>query len=102
MTVTLSDAGEFLTVSGNTCPRGARYAEQECTTPVRTITAVIPVSGSAIPLSVRTTSPVPKKMISAVIRVLSGLTVSAPVAMGEILISNLLDTGADIIATRSV
>ena len=31
MTVTLTDSGEFESVSGNTCPRGASYARQECT-----------------------------------------------------------------------
>ena len=45
MTVSLSETGEFLSVSGNTCPRGASYARQECTLPERMITAVIPVHG---------------------------------------------------------
>ena len=31
MTVILTDAGGFVSVTGNTCPRGAAYAEQECT-----------------------------------------------------------------------
>ena len=54
MTVTVSPEGKVVSVSGNTCPRGEKYAVQECTVPVRMITAVIPVAGSEIPLSVKT------------------------------------------------
>ncbi len=102
MQVTMSDRGEFLSVTGNTCARGAKYAEQECTLPVRTITAVIPVSGCITPLSVRTSEPVPKHMIPQIMKVLSELTVSSPVEIGDVLVENILETGADIIATRNV
>lgn len=102
MTVTLSDAGDFLSVSGNTCPRGAAYAKQECTLPLRMITAVIPVEGSAVPLSVKTAAPVPKALISAVMRELSALRLTVPVSLGQVVLPNVLSTGSDIIATRSV
>ena len=102
MTVTLSDCGDFVSVSGNTCPRGASYARQECTLPERMITAVIPVSGSRTPLSVKTSAPVPKSMIQAVMTDLGRLTVAAPVRMGQVVLPNVLQTGSDIIATRSL
>ena len=102
MTVTLSDQGEFVSVSGNTCPRGAKYAQQECTLPERMITAVIPVAGSATPLSVKTASPVPKKMIFDIMEELSAVQVSAPVALGQVVLPDVLGTGVDIIATRAL
>ena len=102
MTVTLSENGSFLSVSGNTCPRGAKYAEQECTIPLRMITAVIPVNGACIPLSVKTSIPVPKRMIRQIMKTLAGLSVNAPVSAGDVIMSDILGTGADIIATRSV
>ena len=68
MTVVLSDSGNFVSVSGNTCPRGAKYAEQECTHPLRVLTAVIPVSGSKTPLSVKTSVPVPKELIPDIMK----------------------------------
>ena len=43
MTVTLSDGGDVLSVEGNTCPRGDRYARQESVQPLRMVTAVAPV-----------------------------------------------------------
>ena len=102
MTVHLSDAGEFLSVTGNTCPRGARSARQECTMPERMITAVIPVEGSACPLSVKTATPVPKKMIRDVMAALSSVRVSLPVSAGDVILHDVLGTGSDIIATRNL
>mgnify|MGYP002626249089 FL=1 len=102
MKVTLNDAGEVLKVEGNTCPRGEKYARQECTLPERMITAVMPAVGSSVPLSVKTASPVPKHLISAVMAELKKVQVTAPVQMGETVIANVCGTGVDVIATRSV
>lgn len=102
MTVTLSEQGDFLSVTGNTCPRGAKYAQQECTLPERMITAVIPVAGCETPLSVKTASPVPKKLIYDIMNELSSVQISAPVAIGQVILPDVLHTGVDIIATRSL
>lgn len=102
MTVTLSDQGEFVSVTGNTCPRGAVYARQECTLPLRMITAVIPVHGQDTPLSVKTSTPVPKHMISAIMHELSKAEVTLPVSMGQVILKDILNTGSDIIATRNL
>ena len=102
MTVVLSETGEFVSVTGNTCPRGARYARQECVLPERMITAVIPVEGSTIPLSVKTSSPIPKKLIREVMHALSMLHVSVPVSVGQVIVPNILGTGVDIVATRNL
>ena len=102
MTVFLSESGEFVSVSGNTCPRGALYAKQECTLPERMITAVIPVPGSVIPLSVKTSAPVPKSMIFRVMQALSDAQITLPVKTGQVILRDVLQTGSDIVATRSL
>ena len=102
MTVTMSPDGKVLSVSGNTCPRGEKYAVQECTEPVRMITAVIPVEGSAVPLSVKTSRPVPKAMIRQVMDILGGVRVSLPVQAGQVIVPDILHTESDIIATRDL
>ena len=102
MTVTLSEQGEFISVTGNTCPRGAKYAQQECTLPERMITAVIPVKGSETPLSVKTASPVPKKLISDIMGELAEVELSSPVSIGQVILPDVLGTGVNIIATRSL
>ena len=52
LSVTLEN-GQVTSVTGNTCTRGEIYARQECVDPQRMVTAVIPVAGSAMPLSVQ-------------------------------------------------
>ena len=102
MSVSLSDNGEFLSVTGNTCPRGAVYARQECTLPKRTITAVIPVEGCRMPLSVKTSAPIPKELIRDVMYVLGSLHIHTPIQAGQIIIPHVLETDADIVATRNL
>lgn len=102
MEVVLSESGEFVSVSGNTCPRGSAYAKQECTLPERMITAVIPVEGSRVPLSVKTSSPVPKDKIPQIMDALSSVSLKAPVRLGDVIISDILNTGSDIVATRNI
>ena len=102
MTVSVTDKGEYQSVSGNTCARGAAYAKQEFIRPMRMITAVIPVQGSDTPLSVKTSAPVPKEMIGSIMRELGKISAAAPVSIGTVIIPDILHTGSDIIATRSV
>ena len=102
ITVELDDNNEVISVTGNTCPRGDKYARQECTLPERMITAVIPVAGSETPLSVKTSRPVPKVLIRDVMRELSRLSPVLPVAAGQVVLADVLGTGADIVATREL
>ena len=102
MTVEMSGNGAFISASGNACPRGERYAAQECTCPTRVITAVLPVVGTSVPLSVKTSLPVPKDRISEIMGILSKTVISPPVAIGDVLIADVLHTGADVVATRNI
>ena len=100
MTVTLNEKKEVISVQGNTCARGDKYARQECTLPLRMITAVIPAENSAVPLSVKTAEPVPKRLIGDVMAQLKQVRVSAPVALGQVVLPDVCGTGVPIIATR--
>ena len=101
MTVTLEN-GAFVSVRGNTCKRGESYARQECVDPQRMVTAVIPVAGSAAPLSVKTRTPIQKKRIADCMRALSEVRIAAPVAAGSVVLADVCGTGVDVIATKSV
>ena len=101
MTVNL-EGGEVKAVSGNTCKRGETYAKQECTAPVRMVTAVVPVEGRMLPLSVKTRTPIPKAQIPACMAALAEVKVTAPIRIGDVVLSDVCATGVDIIATRSV
>lgn len=101
MRVELED-GRVVSVTGNGCGRGSAYARQECVDPRRTVTAVIPLEGGTMPLSVRTRAPIPKRLIAQCMKELSGVKLRAPVELGSVVLENVCGTGVDVIATRSV
>lgn len=103
LVATLDDAGTtVLAVTGNTCPRGDAYARAECTAPVRMVTASIPMEHGSLPLSVRTSRPIPKSLVFDCLRLVRAAKVRRPVAIGQVIIPNLLGTGADLVATRNL
>lgn len=89
-----------LNVSGNFCPRGIPYALQEIKEPKRTLTYLVKVKGQKEPLPVRTDVAVNKNLIFEIVSVLNELIVEAPIAFNEVIIENILDSGANIIASR--
>ncbi len=99
--VTVRD-GNVTNVTGNNCNRGETYARNEVTAPVRIVTSSVNVAGSGKPLvSVKTREPIPKEKIDACIDALRGLTVPAPVRIGDVIIADVAGTGIDIVATSS-
>ena len=103
LSVELNDKGEVLSVSGNTCPRGEKYAVDECTNPVRMLTSTVKVNGGSLPVvPVKTSKPIPKDKMFDCMKVINSEVVDAPVRMGEVIICNVCDTGADIVATNEV
>lgn len=94
--------GQVTSVKGNTCPRGEAYARQECVDPRRMVTAVVPVQDGATPLSVKTQSPIAKRLIHPCMRALAEVELSAPVEAGQVVLADVCGSGVDIIATKSV
>lgn len=89
-------------VSGNSCPRGASYAVSELTDPRRVVTAVVPTGDPLhCVLPVRSSAPFPKDKIAALLNKLYSMKVATPVLCGEIILSDALGTGIDIIATEN-
>lgn len=94
--------GRVVSVSGNGCGRGSAYARQECVDPRRTVTAVIPLEGGAMPLSVKTSAPIPRRLIAQCMSELAEVKLCAPVEMGSVVLENVCGTGVDVVATKSV
>ncbi|MCR5468979.1 MAG: DUF1667 domain-containing protein [Lachnospiraceae bacterium] len=102
ITVTIEN-NEVTSVTGNTCPRGEEYAKQEVISPIRTVTSTVKVSGGEWPtVSCKTKSEIPKGKIFEIMDSLKGVSVQAPVKIGDVLIANIADTGVDIVATSNV
>lgn len=94
--------GTVTEIAGNACKRGETYARQECIAPMRMITAVIPVEGSKMPLSVKTQNPIPKEKLFACMEALSKVKLKATIEAGSVILGDVLGTGVDIIATKSL
>ena len=103
--VMMDKAGKIMLISGNTCPRGEKYARKEVTAPTRIVTSSARVYGSKkgermVPL--KTASDIPKEKIMDVIRDLSGVSVPCPIHIGDVVIRDIAGTGVDMIATKNV
>lgn len=102
VTVTLDDNNEVVSVTGNTCKRGDSYARQECTHPERMLTSTVKVTGSRLPVvPVKSAKPVPKELLLDCMQEINRVTVQAPVHIGDVVLSNILNTGVDIVATNN-
>jgi len=92
-----------ITVAGNTCPNGERYAKNEVLHPERMITSTVPVEGGElVRVPVKTATAVPKGRIFACMEEIHKVTANAPVAIGDVVLKNCAGTGVDIIATGNV
>lgn len=97
------EAGEVVSVTGNTCKRGDNYARKEVTNPTRIVTSTVAVTGGDHAMvSVKTKEDIPKGRIADCINALKGITVEAPVAIGDVIVPDVLGLGVDIIATKNV
>ena len=92
----------IIRISGQQCARGTTYAQDEILQPRRMVTSLIAIPGRDMPLSVRTRTPIPKKLIFDCLRVIRQTVVQPPVHQGDCIIANILDTGVDVIATRDL
>ena len=102
ITVEMSGS-EIICVTGNTCKRGEVYARSEVVAPVRTVTSTMAVSGGKVDrVSCKTASPVPKEKIFEVMAEINSASCTAPVAIGDVLISDCAGTGVNVVATKAV
>ena len=101
LTVTVD--GDNVTVTGNTCPRGAEYGKNEVTNPLRTVTSSVRVTGGELPLvSVKTAGEIPKGKIFDVMDDIRRAEVAAPVKIGDVVIADAAGTGVPVVATKNI
>ena len=102
LTAVIED-GKVVSVAGNRCPRGKAYAETECIRPMRILTTTVRITGGIHRvLPVITTAEIPLDRMADAMKLIRTVTVKAPVAAGEVIIRNLLDTSVDLAASRSM
>lgn len=97
LTVEVED-GKAVSVTGNTCGIGKRYAEQEVSSPTRMVTTTV-LSDNGRPVPVKTMRPVPKDKIFDVVAEIKAAKAVLPVSIGDILIEDAAGTGVPVIIT---
>ena len=94
---------EVRSVTGNSCPRGDKFAHQELTCPMRVLTTTVAVSGGdEALLPVRTAEAIPLALHTQAMDLIRGLVVNAPIHMGDVILPNLLDTNIDLVASMDI
>lgn len=97
------DEGAMVEVFGGECKLGEEYAKKEFTNPERILTTTVRVEGGVLPvLPVRTEKPIPKKLIKDCMKKLARVVVKAPIKCGQVIYTNILDTGVNVIASREL
>lgn len=94
---------EVISVTGNNCGVGDKYAHKELTNPTRIVTSTVKVTGGMLPaVSVKTAGDIPKGKIFDCVSALKTVEVQAPVSIGQVIVENICGTGVSVIATKNI
>ena len=99
----LSVSQDLTTVTGNSCPKGEQYGLQEVLNPTRVLTTTVSIVGAIYPrLPVKTSKPIPKGKLLEAMKTIEMIKVRAPIKLGEVIMKNILETDADLIACKNM
>ena len=98
----LSKKNTIRKISGYECERGKKYAVQEMTNPLRTVTSLMRASNREKPFSVKTSTPIPKEVFLDCIKEIFDASPEAPLKAGDIVIRGVCGTEASIVVTEDI
>jgi len=96
-TLHITKKNNQIIVTGNACPRGKEYGTQEMLSPMRMLTTVKAIPNGTITL--RTTRDIPKSLYIDILKAVKTAKIKARYKVGEIFLSNVCNTGTDLIVT---
>jgi len=102
--ITVQNRGEeIISITGNDCPKGIKYAEEEFINPLRILPTMVKVLGGELPLvSVKTEKAIPKRLLLKAMTEIAEIEVKAPVKIGQVIKGDLMGTGVSLVATRNI
>ena len=95
--VQMDENDTILSVTGNACPRGKMYAQNEVVCPKRVVTSTVRATNGVL-VPVKTDKPVKKSEMFEVMKKINQTTCDLPVKIGDILVENISDD-ANLVAT---
>ncbi len=90
-----------LSVKGNACKRGNDYAVAECTCPTRTLTTTVMTESGEV-VAVKSNKAIPKELLFDAMKQINALRIKNDMRQGDVVVANILDTGADIVVTSYI
>lgn len=96
--IRLAKDGQILSIKGNACKRGAKYAEAECTNPQRAITTTLRCEDGRM-VAVKTDIAIPKEKMFEAMERMNGTIVKLPVRVGDVLLEDVF--GSNVVATQN-
>ena len=87
-----------VTVSGNSCPRGAIYGERELISPERMVTTVKKYKNGTI--SLKLSKPIAKELIEECLKQIAKCPEPKSIEIGDVLIKNICSSNCDVIVTN--
>lgn len=90
-------------LNGGMCGKGPEYVKNEILNPRRTLTTSVRVIGGMMPLvSVRTTDSIPKEKMKEAMKLISEISIEAPIKSSQIVHEDFIEPGIQLIATKEV
>ena len=97
------EGSKIISMEGNKCEKSVEFVSQELIEPMRILTTTVRIQGSRWPVvPVRTDRAVPKRLFPRIMKRLRLVELQAPVSMLDVVLRDILHTGANIIATRTM
>ena len=97
------DGSKIISMEGNKCEKSKEFVSQELIEPMRILTTTVRIEGSRWPvIPVRTDKAVPKRLFPQVMKRLRRITLQASVNISDVVVRDILRTGANVIATRTM
>jgi len=97
------DGSRIVSMDGSKCEKSQEFISQELIEPMRILTTTVRIQGSRwVVIPVRTDKAVPKRLFPRIMKQLKRIKLQAPVSMLDVVVRDVLDTGANIVATRTM
>lgn len=97
------DEENDFSVTGHSCPRGAEYGHNEIKNPTRVLTSTVRLEGGLYRrCPVKTDKAVPKRLLLDIMQALNAVSLNAPVKAGQVVLTNVCGTDANVIVTKNL
>ena len=97
------EGSTIVSMEGNKCEKSVEFVSQELIEPMRILTTTVRIQGSRwTVVPVRTDRAVPRRLFPRIMKRLRLVELQAPVNMLDVVLRDILHTGANVIATRTM